>query len=137
MPLPPLAQAALDRYLVQRRLPTTPARWEKEPRPQGWPGYKPLRCHHARHLSEFLRRVLFAVPVLGRISQTAQFVWSYAQKALNASVTASEKRKTSARRLVATLLDIKLANIPARPPTTCRGCVLGDVLTGLPLQSGV
>jgi site-specific recombinase XerD len=26
--LPPLARAALDRYLVQRRLPTTPARWE-------------------------------------------------------------------------------------------------------------
>jgi site-specific recombinase XerD len=26
--LPPLARAALDRYLVQRRLPTTPARWQ-------------------------------------------------------------------------------------------------------------
>lgn len=26
--LPPLARAALDRYLVQRRLPTTPTRWE-------------------------------------------------------------------------------------------------------------
>ena len=25
--LPPIARAALDRYLVQRRLPTTPARW--------------------------------------------------------------------------------------------------------------
>jgi site-specific recombinase XerD len=26
--LPPLARAALDRYMVQRRLPTTPTRWE-------------------------------------------------------------------------------------------------------------
>ena len=26
--LPPIARAALDRYLVQRRLPTTPARWD-------------------------------------------------------------------------------------------------------------
>lgn len=26
--LPPLARAALDRYLVQRRLPTTPSRWD-------------------------------------------------------------------------------------------------------------
>jgi site-specific recombinase XerD len=26
--LPPLARASLDRYLVQRRLPTTPRRWE-------------------------------------------------------------------------------------------------------------
>lgn len=26
--LPPMAHAALDRYLVQRRLPTTPARWD-------------------------------------------------------------------------------------------------------------
>ena len=26
--LPPLARASLDRYLVQRRLPTTPARWD-------------------------------------------------------------------------------------------------------------
>jgi site-specific recombinase XerD len=28
--LPPLARAALNRYLVQRRLPTTPARWDPE-----------------------------------------------------------------------------------------------------------
>jgi site-specific recombinase XerD len=26
--LPPMARAALDRYLVQRRMPTTPSRWE-------------------------------------------------------------------------------------------------------------
>jgi site-specific recombinase XerD len=28
--LPPLARAAMDRYLVQRRLPTTPARWDPQ-----------------------------------------------------------------------------------------------------------
>lgn len=28
--LPPLARTALDRYLVQRRLPTTPARWDPD-----------------------------------------------------------------------------------------------------------
>lgn len=28
MTLPPLARATLDRYLVQRSLPTTPQRWD-------------------------------------------------------------------------------------------------------------
>ncbi len=72
--LPPMARAALDRYLVQRRLPITPARWDPATPLLGSLGQDYAGSITAARLWAVLKR--FFVQVADAIQEQSPVSWS-------------------------------------------------------------